>query len=71
MQEPVQVTRDHSGAARLYTDLATELECQLTTACTNQTTGLTNSRAANCTLEVVSSPFHALSRYQLTFPFCC
>ena len=52
-------------------DLATERERQLTTARANQTTGLANGRAANWEPEVVFSPFRALSRLQLTFPFCC
>ena len=52
-------------------DLATERERQLTTAPANQTTGLTNGRAANWAPEVVFSPFRALSRRQLTFPSCC
>ena len=43
----------------------------LTTARANQTTGLTNGRATNWAPEVVFSPFRALSRRQLTFPFCC
>ena len=43
-------------------DLATERERQLTTARTNQTTGLTNGRAANWEPEVEFSPFRALSR---------
>ena len=36
-------------------------ERQLTTARTNQTTGLTNGRAANWAPEVAYSPFRALS----------
>ena len=52
-------------------DLATERERQLMTARANQTTGLTNGRATNCTPEVEFSPFRALSRRQMTFPFCC
>ena len=52
-------------------DLATERERQLTTGPANQTTGLTNGRAANWAPEVVFSPFRALSRRQLTFPSCC
>ena len=54
-------------------DLATERERQLTTARADQTTGLTltNGRAANWAPEVVFSPFHALSRRQLTFLSCC
>ena len=52
-------------------DLATERERLLTTARANQTTGLTNGRAANWVPEVESSPFRALSRRQITFPFCC
>ena len=43
---------------------------QLTTTRPNQTTGLTNDRAANWVPEVVFSPFRALSRRQLTSPFC-
>ena len=46
-------------------------ERQLTTACANQTTGLTNGCAANWALEVEFSPFCALFRRQMTFPFCC
>ena len=41
------------------------------TACRNQTTGLTNGKEANWAPEVEFSPFHTLSRRQLTFPFCC
>ena len=52
-------------------DLATERERQLTTARAKQTTGLTNGRAANWVPEVEFSPFRALSRRQMTFPFCC
>ena len=52
-------------------DLATERERQLTTARANQTTGLTNGRAANWAPEVEFSPYRALSRRQMTFPFCC
>ena len=51
-------------------DLATERERQLTTKPLNQTTGLTNGRAANWASEVEFSPFRALSRRQMTFPFC-
>ena len=40
------------------------------TAHANQTTGLTNGRAANWALEVEFGPFHTLSRHQMTFPFC-
>ena len=46
-------------------DLATERERLLTTARANQTTGLTNGRAANWVPEVESSPFRALSRKRL------
>ena len=35
----------------------------------NQTTGVPNGRAANWAPEVAFSPFRALSRPQLTFPF--
>ena len=49
----------------------TERERHLTTARANQTTGLTNSRARNWEPEVEFSPFRALSRRQMTFPFCC
>ena len=52
-------------------DLANERERQLTTARKNRTTGLTNVRAANWVPEVEFSPFYALSRRQMTFPFCC
>ena len=44
---------------------------QLTTARANQTTGLTNGRAANWAPEAMFSPFRALSRRQLTFPSSC
>ena len=40
-------------------DLATERERQLTTACANQTTGLTNCTAANWAPEVDFSPHRA------------
>ena len=43
----------------------------MTTTRPNQTTGLTNGRAANWVPEVAFSPFRVLSRRQLTFPFCC
>ena len=52
-------------------DLATEQECQLMMVCANETTGLTNGRAANWELEVEFIIFFALSRRQMTFPFCC
>ena len=48
---------------------ATERGRQLTTARANQTTGLTNDRAANWAPKVAFSPFRALSRRQLTFLF--
>ena len=51
--------------------IATERERQLTTARANQTTGLTNGGTANWAPEVEFSPFRALSRCQITFPFCC
>ena len=51
--------------------LAKERGRQLTTAHANQTTGVTNGRAANWAPEVVFSPFRALFRRQLTFPICC
>ena len=43
----------------------------MTTARANQTTGLTNGRVVNWAPEVEFSPFRALSRRQMTFPFCC
>ena len=52
-------------------DLATEQERQLKTARVNQTTVLTNDRAANWASEVAFSPFRVLSCRQLTFPFFC
>ena len=56
----------------LLSDLATERNVtELTTARANQTTGLTNDCAANWAPEVEFSPFCALSRRQMTFPFCC
>ena len=45
-------------------DLATERECQLTTAHANQTTGLTNTRAANWASAVEFSPFRLLSPFR-------
>ena len=48
-----------------------ERERQLTTARANQTTGLSNGRAANLAPKVVFSSFRALSCRQLTFPSCC
>ena len=48
-------------------DLATERERHLTTARANQTISLTNDWAP----EVEFSPYRALSRRQMTFPFCC
>ena len=51
--------------------LAKERGRQLTTAHANQTTGLTNGRAANWAPEVVFSPVRALFRLQLTLPSCC
>ena len=56
---------------RNQADLVTERERWLTTARANQTTGLTNSRAANWAPEVEFSPIRALSRRQMTLPFCC
>ena len=47
------------------------VERQLMAARANQTTGLTNGKAVNWSQEVEFSPFRALSRRQLTFPFCC
>ena len=41
------------------------------TALANQTTSLTNGRAANWAPKVVFSPLRALSRRQLTFQSCC
>ena len=41
----------------------------MTTARANQRTGVTNGREANWAPEVAFSPFRALSRRQLTFPF--
>ena len=42
------------------------------TVSTNETTGLTKGRAAiNWAPEVTFSPFRKVSRWQLTFPFCC
>ena len=49
-----------------YGDLATERECQLTTARANHTTGSTSGRAANWAPEVVFSLFRTLSRRQLS-----
>ena len=46
-----------------WANLATERERQLTTARANQTTGLTNGRAASRAPEVGFS--------QMTLPFCC
>ena len=43
----------------------------MTMTCAIQTTGLTNGRAANCTLEVGFSPFRTFSHCQMTFLFCC
>ena len=37
----------------------------------NQTTGLTNGRAENWAPEAEFTPFRALSRCQMKFPFCC
>ena len=54
-----------------WADLATEQECQLTTARANQTTGLTNGKAANWAPGVEFSPYRTLSRRQMTFRFCC
>ena len=51
--------------------LATEQERQLTTACANQTSGLTNGRATYWAPEVEFSPFRPLSCHQLMFPSCC
>ena len=51
--------------------LATERGRQLTKARANKATGLTNGRAATCAQEVTCSPFCALFRRQLTFPFYC
>ena len=55
------IVREHQQV-----DLATERERQLTTAWTNQTTGLTSGRAANWAPEAELSPFRALSRRQMT-----
>ena len=53
------------------TDLTTKRERLLTIARENPTTGLTNGRAANWVPEVEFRPFRALTRRQMTFPFCC
>ena len=45
-----------------WADLATERERQLTTACANQTTGLTNSTAANWAPEVDFSPHRSVAK---------
>lgn len=45
-----------SNKCHSQADLTTEWECKLTTACTNQSTGLTNGEA-NWALEVEFSPF--------------
>jgi len=50
---------------------ATKRERLLTTARANQTTGLTNGRAANWVPVVEFSPFRALTRRQMTFPSGC
>ena len=52
-----------------WADLATEWKRQVTTAHANQTTGLTNGRAANWAPEVEFSLYRALPRCQMTFPF--
>ena len=54
-----------------WADLATDRERQLTTARANQSNGLTNGRATNWAPEVKFGRFRALSRRQMTFPFCC
>ena len=54
-----------------WAHLATERECQVTTAHANQTTGLTNGRAANWAPEVEFSPLHVLSCRQMKVLFCC
>ena len=55
-----------------YAYLATEQEhLQLTTVRTNQTTGLTSGRAADCAPEVAFSPFRALYHHQQMFLCCC
>ena len=61
--------RDFTDNSNVFRDLATEQERQLKTARVNQTTGLTNDRAANWALEIAFSPFRVLSCRQLTFPF--
>ena len=48
-----------------------ERERLLTTVRANQTTGLTNGRAANWVPEVELSPFRGLTCRQMTFPSCC
>ena len=60
-----------SNKCHSQADLTTGWECKLTTACTNQSTGLTNGEAANWALEVEFSPFRALFRLQMMFLFCC
>ena len=66
---PVDVRRSTTLLLKLSN--RTERERQLTTTRANQTTGLTNGRAASWAPEVVFSPFRALSRSQLTLLFCC
>ena len=58
-------------SAQESADLANDRRRQSTTARANRTTGLTNVRAANWVPEVEFSPFCALSRRQMTFPFFC
>ena len=54
-----------------WADIVTEWKRQVTTAHANQTTGLTNGRAANWAPEVEFSPLHTLSCHQMKFLFCC
>ena len=61
----------HLLLARGHILLVLDYATAVTTARANQKAGLANGRAAKWEPEIVISPFRALSRCQLTFPFCC
>ena len=72
-RDQVSIFRTVRDPVNEMAELATERKPQFTTASANQTTGLTNGRAANWAPEVAFSPFRALfpSSTEMTFPFCC
>ena len=71
LQTYLHLSLNHLVLPLYGADLARQRKRQLMTARANQTTSVTNGRAVTWALEVGFSPFCALSRPQLTFPFRC